>query len=75
MQQTVGAVPSDSSSRRALSRRFTAHMSAFRVLALLLLLSISLLIGCWNVHESGALWPDAPQYANAGAMVRDWLFS
>jgi 4-amino-4-deoxy-L-arabinose transferase-like glycosyltransferase len=50
-------------------------MSAFRVLALLVLLSVSLLIGCWNVHGSGALWPDAPQYANAGAMVRDWLFS
>ncbi len=44
-------------------------------LARLLLIIPALLIGCYDVSGSGPLWPDAPQYANAGAMMRDWLFS
>ncbi len=38
-------------------------------------LAISLWIGCSNLEGSGPLWPDAPQYANAGAMIHDWLLS
>ena len=32
-------------------------------------------VGCLRLEESGPLWADAPQYANAGAMIRDWLTS
>jgi hypothetical protein len=32
-------------------------------------------VGLYRVGETGALWPDAPRYANAGAMVRDWFHS
>jgi len=41
----------------------------------LILLIPTLLISCYDVSGSGPLWADAPQYANAGAMIRDWLFS
>jgi hypothetical protein len=34
-----------------------------------------MLIGCSNLSNSGPLWPDASQYANAAAMIHDWLLS
>ncbi len=39
------------------------------------LLVSSLLIGCTNLSGSGPLWPDSSQYANAAAMIHDWLLS
>lgn len=38
-------------------------------------LAIALFVACFNLSGSGPLWPDAPQYANAGAMFYDWLHS
>lgn len=35
----------------------------------------AMLIGCGNLSGSGPLWPDGSQYANAGAMIHDWLLS
>ena len=32
---------------------------------------VALIIGCAGVAHSGTLWVDGPQYANAGAMIRD----
>jgi hypothetical protein len=29
----------------------------------------------YRVDESGSLWPDAPRYTNAGAMMQDWVAS
>ena len=37
--------------------------------------AIALWIGISNLEGSGPQWPDAPQYANAGAMIHDWLLS
>jgi len=34
-----------------------------------------MLIGCSNLSGSGSLWPDGSQYANAAAMIHDWLLS
>jgi hypothetical protein len=39
------------------------------------LLVAAMLIGCSNLSGSGPLWPDGSQYANAGAMIHDWLLS
>jgi dolichyl-phosphate-mannose-protein mannosyltransferase len=39
------------------------------------LLVSAMLIGCSNLSGSGPLWPDGPQYANAAAMIHDWLLS
>jgi 4-amino-4-deoxy-L-arabinose transferase-like glycosyltransferase len=39
------------------------------------LVAAALAIGMLGVGASGAQWADAPQYANAGAMFRDWLRS
>jgi hypothetical protein len=36
---------------------------------------VALIIGCAGVAHSGALWVDGPQYANAGAMIRDAIRS
>lgn len=38
-------------------------------------LAVAAVVGLYRVGETGPLWPDAPRYANAGAMVRDWLRS
>jgi len=40
-----------------------------------LLLASALLIGCLNVSNSGALWPDGAQYANAAVMIHNWILS
>lgn len=42
---------------------------------LIILLSAALLIGCFGLPDSGALWPDSPLYLNAGIMMGDWLRS
>jgi Dolichyl-phosphate-mannose-protein mannosyltransferase len=39
------------------------------------IIMIALALGLANVTNSGALWPDGPRYANAGAMIHDWLLS
>jgi hypothetical protein len=39
------------------------------------LLVSAMRIGCSNLSGSGPLWPDGPQYANAAAMIHDWLLS
>ncbi len=39
------------------------------------LLVVAMLIGCFNLSGSGSLWPDGSQYANAAAMIHDWLLS
>jgi hypothetical protein len=54
----------------AVAYRFTAYILTYAVL-----LAVALLIGCAKLSDSGPLWPDAPQYANAGAMIHDWLLS
>jgi hypothetical protein len=36
---------------------------------------LAMLIGCSNLLNSGPLWPDSSQYANAAAMIHDWLLS
>jgi hypothetical protein len=38
-------------------------------------LAVAAAVGLYRLGETGPLWPDAPRYANAGAMVRDWLRS
>lgn len=53
---------------------------AWRVRLLHLLPAVGLLaaaccIGLANLDASGPLWPDAPRYANAAAMIHDWLHS
>lgn len=41
-----------------------------------LLVGIGLLIGLFQVQESGAQWiEDGPRYANNGAMMQDWILS
>jgi hypothetical protein len=36
---------------------------------------LALLISCHDIQGSGSLFPDGPRYANAGAMIHDWLKS
>lgn len=38
-------------------------------------LAVAAAVGLYRTADTGPLWPDAPRYANAGAMVRDWLRS
>jgi hypothetical protein len=45
------------------------------ILACAALLVSAMLIGCSNLSGSGPLWPDGSQYANAAAMIHDWLLS
>jgi 4-amino-4-deoxy-L-arabinose transferase-like glycosyltransferase len=45
------------------------------IVACAALLVSALLIGCSNLSGSGPLWPDGSQYANAAAMIHDWLLS
>lgn len=44
-------------------------------LTFLVILGTGLLVGLRGVRDSGPLWPDSPRYANAGAMIHDWLGS
>ena len=39
------------------------------------LIVLASLIGMYRLDQSGTLWPDGPRYANAGAMIHDWLRS
>ena len=41
----------------------------------LALFGIALVVGLYGASHSGPQWPDGPQYANAGAMMRDWYVS
>lgn len=36
---------------------------------------LALLIACYDIQGSGSVFPDGPRYANAGAMIHDWLKS
>ncbi|MBV9864887.1 MAG: glycosyltransferase family 39 protein [Abitibacteriaceae bacterium] len=40
-----------------------------------ILMLAALVIGCYHLSITGTLWPDGPQYANAGAMIHDWILS
>ena len=42
---------------------------------LVFLLAVSFVVSYRNVESTGPIWPDASQYANAGAMIHDWLLS
>lgn len=37
--------------------------------------AVAAAVALYRVGDTGPLWPDAPRYANAGAMVRDWAHS
>jgi hypothetical protein len=39
------------------------------------LLVTAFLIATYKASSTGALWPDAPRYSNAAAMIHDWLVS
>ena len=58
---------------RKLTGVLTTYQGDLIICAVLLAIAIS--IGIYNVAGSGQLWPDASQYANAGAMIHDWLLS
>ncbi len=64
---------------RKVSRGFVPVWSLLKkrstALVCVSLLTASLWIGCSGFADSGPLWPDGPQYANAGAMIHDWLKS
>ena len=47
----------------------------FNALALAIILACAVLIGTYRTAETGAQWPDGPCYANAAAMIHDWLHS
>jgi hypothetical protein len=64
----MGIGESFRTTRELLKRFDTGLVFAF-------LLPISLWIGCSRFAASGPLWPDGPQYANAAAMIHDWLQS
>jgi Dolichyl-phosphate-mannose-protein mannosyltransferase len=51
----------------------STHRGSIVIFAALLV--SAMLIGCINLSGSGPLWPDSSQYANAGAMIHDWLLS
>src|SRR5262245_8757903 len=40
-----------------------------------LLVAGALTIGLYGVSASGPTYPDAPRYANGGAMIHDWLLA
>jgi len=58
--------------RRGLGRVGVSWRSAGAVLTLV---SISLAVTLYNASSSGALWADAPCYANGAAMIHDWICS
>jgi 4-amino-4-deoxy-L-arabinose transferase-like glycosyltransferase len=43
--------------------------------AVTVLVAASLCVGLYRVGDTGPLWPDSPRYANAAAMMHDWLLS
>lgn len=45
------------------------------LLVFVLFLAISVFVAYRDIDSTGPLWPDASQYANAGAMIHDWLLS
>ncbi len=45
------------------------------IVILVFLLALSFFVSYRNVNSTGPIWPDASQYANAGAMIHDWLIS
>ena len=47
----------------------------FDALAMALLLACAVVIGTYRTADTGAQWPDGPCYANAAAMIHDWLRS
>ncbi len=48
---------------------------AVRLLASATLMALAMTIGMYRLYQSGTLWPDGPRYANAGAMIYDWIRS
>jgi 4-amino-4-deoxy-L-arabinose transferase-like glycosyltransferase len=54
---------------------FTGKATIRWILPHAAILVVALIVGLYHVNASGPLWPDAPRYANAGAMIHDWLRS
>ena len=57
------------------AKRLIDHARWIDAACCLALVSLSLGLGMYTVSNSGPLWDDGPQYANGGAMIRDWLAS
>jgi Dolichyl-phosphate-mannose-protein mannosyltransferase len=45
------------------------------VLCYIAIIAAALTLCLADATTTGALWPDGPRYANAGAMIHDWLLS
>jgi len=54
---------------------FTGRATIRWILPHATILAIALILGLYHVNASGPLWADAPRYANAAAMIHDWLRS
>jgi len=66
-----------SNSPAAVTEVRTTFLSGYRnrIAICTALFVLAMWIGCSNFSNSGPLWPDGSQYANAAAMIHDWLFS
>ena len=63
-------MPSQNTARKGLRWLVLADLGI--CLAVLLL---GMVIGTWNLRNSGPLWYDGPRYTNQGAMIHDWFHS
>ncbi|MGI8732385.1 MAG: glycosyltransferase family 39 protein [Pyrinomonadaceae bacterium] len=52
-----------------------SHTKHRELFILVFFLAVSFLVSYRNIDSTGPIWPDASQYANAGAMIHDWLLS
>ena len=48
---------------------------ALRLIESATIMVLAVTIGMYRLNQSGTLWPDGPRYANAGAMIYDWIRS
>ena len=59
-----------------ISKIFSSAQTRHRQLFIFVFfLAGAFLLSYRNIDRTGPLWPDASQYANAGAMIHDWLLS
>ena len=60
----------------SISKTFSFSSSKHRKLFIFVcFLAVSFLVSYRDIGSTGPIWPDASQYANAGAMIHDWLRS
>jgi hypothetical protein len=52
-----------------------APFGPLRLLESAVIMVLAVTIGMYRLYRSGTLWPDGPRYANAGAMIHDWIRS